>query len=183
MYLHLRCWIRTHCVSVPVFVFWIRIGMNGRSQWVISEWGVSPERDIWSLCGVLAGGCGAWRLLASRSRRHSMTVPILGPQKRQKSTKSTRYMLQKSRACFFWGRRTAGGRPPPVAQLGGTLKPVKMTIISRNCRHFPKTLTFPNFKIWKSKSCNVSGSSFHISKNPDLEKIQIFKKYPLTLIS
>ena len=36
----------------------------------ISEWGVSPERDIWSLCVVLAGGCWVWYLLVRR-RRHS----------------------------------------------------------------------------------------------------------------
>ena len=39
-----------------------------------------------------------------------------------------------------------------------------------------KMLTFPNFKIWKLKSCNMSGNSFHISKSPDIEKIKISKK-------
>ena len=35
---------------------------------------------MWPLCGVLAGGCGAWRLLARRRRRrrHSVPIPLLG---------------------------------------------------------------------------------------------------------
>ena len=61
-----------------------------------------------------------------------------GTSKQWKSTKFTSYMLKKSRTCFFWGCRTAGGRPPPVAQLGGnyhlggTLKPVKNVRICLN---------------------------------------------------
>ena len=36
---------------------------------VYQSQGVSTERDIWSLCVLLAGDCWAWRLLARRRRR------------------------------------------------------------------------------------------------------------------
>ena len=66
-----------------------------------------------------------WTYSVSTDLR-SPLVPAAPPtdlsKNQQKSTKSTRYMLQNSRTCFFWGCRTAGGRPPPVAQLGGDLK-------------------------------------------------------------
>ena len=57
-----------------------------------------------------------------------------------KSIKIIRYMLKKSRTCFFCGCRTAGGRSPPVAQLrgittsGGPRNRLQMLIISRDWR-------------------------------------------------
>ena len=59
----------------------------------------------------------------------------------------------------------------------GRLHPTDRAGIAK-CRTFWRKMSmFPNFKIWKLKSCNMSGNSFHISKSPDIEKIQIFQKY------
>ena len=143
-------------------------------------------------------------------------------------------MFKNSRTCFFWGCRTAGGRPPPVAQLGGNTtsgefpprgnlktgdifqnvrfskfqhtKSWKMHDIQSNIEvfkchyahfahiHSPFGYTdekmdlsiyldtysrhfhFPNSQIWKLKCCNMSGSIFRISKNPDMGKMGIGTK-------
>ena len=65
--------------------------------------------------------------------------PLLEKKSREasnpwKSIQNTRYMLKKSRTCFFWGCRTAGGRPPPVAQLGGPCNCVKGRFWVNNSR-------------------------------------------------
>ena len=65
----------------------------------------------------------------------------------QISTKSTRYMLQKSRGVFFLRSPKRRRQTPPIAQLGGALKPVKMQIISRHFVFSPKMSTFQNLKI------------------------------------
>ena len=43
-----------------------------------------PLNGIFGPCAcLLAGGCGAWPLLARRRRRHSELAPLGGPQNRQ----------------------------------------------------------------------------------------------------
>ena len=78
-------------------------------------------------------------------------------------------MLQKSRACFFWGRRSAAGSSDTDAQGWETWHRSQMYVSSRRSQHvFQKCRLFNMSKL---KSWNVPGSSFRISKNPDVEKV------------
>ncbi len=76
-------------------------------------------------------------------------------------------MLQKSRACFFWGRRSAAGSTDQTHPGGRPETGNKCTFWVDISDIFQKGRFF---KMSKSKSCNVSGSIFRISKTPDMKK-------------
>ena len=140
----------------------------------MSEWGVSPERDIWSLCVVACWWLWGVAVVGSPSPSASFYAGTTwGPKNQQKFKKIEK--IHKRHAPKIQGRVFSEVAEAPQADTthrtarGGTLKPVKMTIISRKCK---KMLTVPKFNIWKLKSCNMSGNSFRISKNPDMVKTE-----------
>jgi len=147
-----------------------------------------PLNGIFVPCAcLLAGGCGAWHLLARRRRqRHFVAVPLWGPPKSTKTTESTRYMLQNSRTCFSEGAespeaittsRTARGELPPWGNyhLGGTLNPVKCELVVDIVDIFKK-VDFPY--LFKIEMLEYVWEQF-----PHIQKHQILiKKMALALI-
>ena len=66
------------------------------------------------------------------------------PQNSPDIDKSTRYMLQKSRGVFFLRSPNRRRQDTTHRTARGILKPVKISIIRRNCQHFAKK--YPNLK-------------------------------------
>ena len=113
---------------------------------------------------------------------------VQGDLKSMKIDKKQKMHAQKIQDVFFLRVPNRRRQLPPVAQLGGHCNRVKGRFRVNNRQENSEKGRFQifqkcqHFNMSKLKSCNVSGNSFRISKNPDMGEIQKSKNISFFLV-